>query len=62
LYARDVTQKPTNETRNGACRNSEYAYYYAIEIDQKPTNETRNAVSKVQYYKEKYEQWEKTIC
>jgi hypothetical protein len=61
-YAVYVDQKPTDETRTAACQYPEFAYMYALEIDKKPTDETRSAVSKIQYYKEQYAKWEKSIC
>jgi hypothetical protein len=42
-YAKNVDQKPTNETRTAACKNPYFAYLYAKYVDKKPTNETRNA-------------------
>jgi hypothetical protein len=61
-YALNVDQKPTNETRTAACKNMYFAYLYAKDVDQKPTDKTRTVVSKNQYYKERYEQWERSIC
>jgi hypothetical protein len=61
-YALYVDHKPTNETRTAVCKDPIYSYYYAINVDKNPTDETRIGASKGEYYKEKYEQWEKDQC
>jgi hypothetical protein len=46
MYARDVDNGSTDETRIAVCKNSGYAYCYADEVDQNPTEETRTAACK----------------
>ena len=45
-YACEVDKKPTDETREAACKDPWPAYKYALFVDKKPTKETREAACK----------------
>ncbi len=49
-YLKALVEGPADYTRNIACREPRYAYYYAWDIDQYPRPETREGVlSDVRY-------------
>jgi hypothetical protein len=61
-YAKNVDKKPTDETRTAACKSPLYAYLYAVDVDKNPTDKTRIGASKDEFWKRRYEQWEKAQC
>ena len=56
-YARYVDEKPTDETRQVARKDSGFAYFYARWVDRSPRSDTRQAARKDPYWKERYISW-----
>ena len=53
-YDKATEEGPSNLTRNIACQDSYYAYWYALNVDKKPLVQTRDAACQSPYYAYRY--------
>lgn len=50
--AYSVDQEPKEDTRNAACKDSQWAYFYAKNVDKNICEETMQAVKNTKYEKD----------